>query len=207
MTIWAGGRDRWIALLLLLVGVMLLATAAGRILVVNAPQKSDLIVVLAGETDHRPGLAFDLLHQSYAPRILLDVPAAGAIYDTTLLQIAKNYAAKLPDAARVTICPIAGLSTREESHDVLKCLSPEDRTGSILLVTSDYHTRRALSIFRHEVHGASFSVAAAHDDSQFGIRWWTHRQWAKTCLDEWLRVIWWNAIERWRWGMSIAPAS
>jgi hypothetical protein len=41
-------------------------------------------------------------------------------------------------------------------------------------------------------------VAAARDDTQFGTRWWTDRQWAKTCLDEWLRLIWWNGVERWR---------
>lgn len=192
------GRYRWIMFMVLPIEIILLATAAGRILVVDAPQKADVIVVLAGETDHRPARALDLLRQGYAPRILLDVPAAGAIYDTTLLQIAKSYVAGLPEASRVTICPIAGLSTRDESHDVLKCLSPQDRPASILLVTSDYHSRRALSIFRHEIQGASFSVAAAHDDSQFGTRWWTHRQWAKICVDEWLRMIWWNFIERWR---------
>ena len=59
-------------------------------------------------------------------------------------------------------------------------------------MTSDFHTRRALSIFREEVPGRSFSVAAAKDETQFGTRWWTHRQWAKTCLDEWMKVVWWT---------------
>ena len=43
----------------------------------------------------------------------------------------------------------------------------------------------------------SFSVAAARDDKQFGSRWWTNRQWAKTCFDEWLRLLWWSSVERW----------
>jgi uncharacterized SAM-binding protein YcdF (DUF218 family) len=188
-------RGPW--LILLLVGVILFALEAGQILVVNAPQKSDLIVVLAGETDRRPALALDLLRQGYAARILLDAPASARVYDSTLTQIAADYVRKLPFASEIAICPIAGLSTRDESHDVATCLRGEHGATRILLVTSDYHTRRALSIFRHEVHGASFSIAAAHDDSQFGIRWWTHRQWAKICLDEWLRLIWWNAVERW----------
>ena len=96
-----------------------------------------------------------------------------------------------------TLCPITGLSTRDESHDVARCVAQQN-VGRILIVTSDYHTRRALSIFRHEMPGTSFSIAAAHDSSQFGVRWWTHRQWAKVCLDEWLRLFWWTAIERWR---------
>ena len=185
-------------LVLLLLGVALFAVEAGHILVVNAPQQSDLIVVLAGETDRRPALALDLLHQGYAPRILLDVPESTRIYDSTLTQIAADYVRKLPVASQVALCPIAGLSTRDESHDVATCLSGEHGATRILLVTSDYHTRRALSIFRHEIRGKSFSMAAAHDDSQFAVRWWTHRQWAKICLDEWLRLIWWNAVERWR---------
>lgn len=192
-----GKRRRWPWLILVLAGITLFAFEAGQILVVNAPQKSDLIVVLAGETDHRPALALDLLHQGYAPRILLDVPASTRIYDATLTQIAADYARKLPVASQIAICPIAGLSTRDESRDLATCLRGEPGATRILLVTSDYHTRRALSIFRHEVRGKYFSIAAAHDDSQFGVRWWTHRQWAKICLDEWLRVIWWNAVERW----------
>jgi hypothetical protein len=191
-------RRRWPWLILVLAGVTLFVVEAGRILVVNAPQKSDLIVVLAGETDRRPALALDLLHQGYAPRILLDVPASTRIYDSTLTQIAADYVRKLPGASQIAICPIAGLSTRDESHDVATCLSGEHGATRILLVTSDYHSRRALSIFRHDIRGRYFSVAAAHDDSQFGVRWWTHRQWAKICLDEWLRLIWWNAVERWR---------
>jgi hypothetical protein len=197
-----GKRRRWPWLILLLACVTLFALDAGRILVMNAPQRSDLIVVLAGETDRRPTLALDLLYQGYAPRILLDVPASARIYDSTLTQIAADYVRKLPVASHIALCPIVGLSTRDESHDLATCLRGEQGATRILLVTSDYHARRALSIFRHEIRGKYFSVAAAHDDSQFGIRWWTHRQWAKICLDEWLRLIWWNAVERWRCGLA-----
>jgi hypothetical protein len=173
------------------------AANAGRFLVVEAPQPSDVILVLAGESDRRPARALQLLDQGYGRRVVMDVPAASRIYEFTQVQLAKKYIEDLPQAASVQICSIEGLSTREESHDVEKCLAGEEGTR-VLIVTSDYHTRRSLSIFRHEVHGKSFSVAAARDDTQFGTRWWTDRQWAKTCLDEWLRLIWWNAVERWR---------
>jgi uncharacterized SAM-binding protein YcdF (DUF218 family) len=177
-------------------GLIVFAANAGNILVVNAPQPSDVIVVLAGETDRRPARALQLLDEGYGRRVVIDVPAAVRIYDFTQVQLAENYVHNLPQAASVDICPIQGLSTREEAHDVEQCLAREKGT-KVLIVTSDFHTRRSLSIFRHEVHGKSFSVAGAHDDTQFGTRWWTHRQWAKTCVDEWLRVIWWTALERW----------
>ena len=113
------------------------------------------------------------------------------------VDIAERYIRNLPRAASVGVCPIEGLSTLEESHDVERCLAHE-RGARVLIVTSDFHTRRSLSIFRHELHGKTVSVAAAHDDAQFGAHWWSHRQWAKTCLEEWIRLIWWETVERWK---------
>jgi len=164
---------------------------------VDDPQASDVMVVLAGETDRRPALAMELMHRGYARRMLIDVPANARVFDTSLVQLAERYFHELPEAANVRICRIEGLSTRDESRDLAKCLVQED-ASRILIVTSDYHTRRALSIVRHEIQGKSFSIAAAHDDSEFGVRWWTNRQWAKTCLYEWLRLLWWRAVDRWR---------
>jgi len=180
----------------LLVLLWFCAARAGRILVVDSPQRSDVILVLAGETEVRPARALELLDQGYGRRVVLDVPAAAATYRTTEIELAERYVQRLPQAAAVAICPIAGLSTRDEAHDAAMCLARDE--GRVLIVTSDFHTRRALSIFRHEIGGRSFSVAAARDDAQFGTRWWTHRQWAKTLVDEWLRLSWWTAVDRWR---------
>jgi hypothetical protein len=190
------GRRVGIGVVLLLAAAVF-AAVAGRVLVVDDPERADVIVVLAGETDHRPERALDLLDQGYARRVVLDVPAAAMIYEFTQLELAEKYVQSLPQAASVEICPIAGLSTRDEAHDAEKCLArePGDR---VLVVTSDFHTRRARSVFRHEVRGKTFYVAAARDDAQFGARWWTHRQWAKTCVDEWMRLVWWSAVDRWR---------
>lgn len=188
--LWAGAA----VLIACLVGF---ALNAGRMLVIDEPQPSDVIVVLAGETYHRPLRAMQLLDRGYARRVLIDVPAGVTIYEFSEVQLAEKYVHDLPEAEAVEVCPIEGLSTRDESHDVERCLAHE--TGSrVLLVTSEFHTRRSLSIFRHEMRGKSLAVAASYDDTQFGTRWWTHRQWAKTCLDEWLRLLWWDGIERWK---------
>jgi uncharacterized SAM-binding protein YcdF (DUF218 family) len=176
---------------------VVLAANAARMLVVDSPQRSDVIVVLAGETDHRPARALELLRQGYARRAVMDVPAGARIYGLTEIDIAAQYVQHLPQGASVAICPIEGLSTKEEAHDVEKCLARE-KGSRILIVTSDFHTRRALSVFRHEIRGKSFTVAAVYDDTQFGARWWTHRQWAKTYVDEWLRLLWWMTVDRWR---------
>jgi uncharacterized SAM-binding protein YcdF (DUF218 family) len=180
----------------LVVSLVSFGAAAGRMLVVNAPRSSDVILVLAGETSARPARALELLQQGYSHKVILDVPADARIYDFTDLQLARMYVQRLPEAASIKLCPIHGLSTKEEAHDAAQCLAQEG-AQSVLIVTSDFHTRRALNIFRHELRGKVFSVAASYDDVQFGTRWWQHRQWAKTGVDEWLRLVWWEAIEQW----------
>jgi DUF218 domain len=192
------GRNTGFAAAVLVVALLLaFATRAGGMLVVNAPERSDVILVLAGETDRRPARALEMLDQGYGKLVVIDVPAAATIYKYSQVQLAEQYARSLPQASSIRICPIAGLSTRDESHDAEKCLEGIDN-ARILIVTSDFHTRRALSVFRHELRGRAFSVAAAYDAAEFGTRWWTNRQWAKTCFYEWLRLIWWNAVDRWR---------
>lgn len=189
-------RSKAIFVIIAIIAALAFAANAGRILVQNDPQRSDVIVVLAGETEYRPALALQLLDRNYGRRMLLDVPAASEIYNITQLQVAREYVSSLPDNHSIDLCPIEGLSTKAESHDVAKCLALE-RGTKVLIVTSDFHTRRALSIFRRELPGKTFSVAAAHDPAQFGAQWWKRREWAKTCVDEWLRLAWWEAIDRW----------
>jgi hypothetical protein len=189
-------RKLRLVVLILLLGCALFLLSSGSFLVINAPQRSDVIVVLAGETDRRPARALELLSQHFAPRVLLNVPADTKIYGITALDLAQQYVNHLPERDSVTICPIIGLSTKAESHDASRCLKQWD-IHKVLLVTSDYHTRRALSTFRHELPDYQFSVAAAYDPEQFGTKWWQHRQWAKLNFSEWFRLVWWEAVDRW----------
>ena len=191
-------RRRIAYVLLTIVAILIIFLLfAGRILVEDAPQRADLIVVLAGETDRRPARGLELLRQGYAPRMLIDVPAFSSLYNVSEIDVARNYIQTLPEASAIEVCPIEGLSTRAETADVERCIAGKP-SSRVLIVTSDFHTRRALSIFRHQLAGHSFSISAAHDDRQFGIRWWTHRQWAKVCFEEWLRFAWWNCVDRWK---------
>jgi hypothetical protein len=193
-----GAKKRaWLLAFLALGGLSAgLAAKAGSFLIVDEPRRSDVILVLAGETDRRPARALELLARGYGRRVVLDVPASAKLYEFTQIQLAQKYVQDLPQGALVSVCPIDGLSTRDESKDAEKCIAGEGGK-SVLIVTSDFHTRRALSIFRREVPGHEYSVAATRDEEQFGARWWTHRQWAKTFVNEWLRLIWWKMVDQW----------
>jgi len=190
---------RWVgfAIVCALGVIGIFAAKSGTYLVVNQPQRSDVIVVLAGETDRRPARALQLFDQGYARRIVLDVPSNAKIYDFTQIELAEKYVQSLPQSAVVSVCPIDGLSTKEEAKDVATCLGRE-KFETVLIVTSDFHTRRALSVFRRELPQYRYSVAASFNEEQFGVRWWTHRQWAKIFVDEWLRLLWWKAVDEWQ---------
>jgi len=177
--------------------LLVLASQAGRFLVVDDPQKSDAIVVLAGETGVRPARALELLRQGIAPRMFLDVEARDQIYDQRLTEIAQKYVQNLPEASHISVCPIGGLSTNAETEDVNRCLQPL-AVHRVLIVTSASHTRRALSIFRHRLPQYQISITAAPDVTHFGTAWWTNREWAKTTFDEWIKFFWWQVVDRWR---------
>lgn len=162
--------------------------------------QADAIVVLAGDVnDRRYQKGIELLRTEYAHRLFLDasedITLFGHNYADWARQFVKENSPDIRD--RVQVCPIQEDSTATETKYVAKCLSYLPPGSRILLVTSDYHTRRALSVFSRRLPSYQWSVAAAHDDTQFGTRWWQHRQWAKTAVKEWQKLIWWECIERW----------
>lgn len=183
----------------LLVALFLAAVflAEGRFLVVDATEHADVILVLAGDTQVRPQRGVELLQQGYAPKLILDVPAQERVFQWPLGELAQRWIETLPTGKEMSLCSISGLSTKAESHEAEQCI---ERAGAhnVLLVTSDFHTRRALSTFRHEAPGLRFSIAAAHNPTQFGGAWWRQREWAKTSFYEWMRLLWWQAVDRWR---------
>jgi hypothetical protein len=188
---------RFLRVILLLLIVVALTSQAARFLVVDDPQKSDAIVVLAGDTNVRPVRALELLRQGMARHVFLDAQVRDQVFGQPLTDLARKYVGSLPEASQVSVCSITGFSTNTETVDVNGCLQS---TGvhKVLLVTSEFHTRRALTIFRHRLPQYQFSVAAAHNPTQFGMAWWTNREWAKTTLDEWMKLVWWEAVDRWR---------
>ncbi len=185
---------RVLVLVLILIAV---ASQAARVLWVDDPQKSDAIVVLAGEASSRPARGLELLRHGMAPRMWIDVVNRDRMFDQSLVAIAEKYAAALPEANEVKVCALTGLSTAAEAVDVKRCLQPFP-IHRVLIVTSGFHTRRALSIFRHRLPEYQFSIAAVHDPSQYGTAWWTNREWAKATFDEWTKFVWWEVVDRWR---------
>jgi uncharacterized SAM-binding protein YcdF (DUF218 family) len=187
-----------IALLLL---VALFFFQSGSYLIVNHPEESDVIVMLNGDrVDNRYWRGLELLRAGYGQHLVVDV-GVGQIYGHSDAQLAQEYIEHTAGAnvTQVSICLIEGDSTKEEAPQVGNCLQRLQPTPhSVIVVTDDYHTRRALAIFRDRQPQYQWSAAAARNTFLFGLPWWKNREWAKTYLTELEKALYWQLWDRWR---------
>ncbi|SRR5579863_10452778 len=173
----------------------------GKFLIINNPEKSDAIVVLGGDSaDQRYWRGMELLRAGYARHMFVDA-TTGITYGHSFVDLAKEYVAHTAgtNAAQVSVCPIVGDSTKIEAQQVNACLQTmKPPPQSVVIATDDYHTRRALSIFRRELPQYKWTAAAARAEFLFGLPWWKNREWAKTYLTEWEKLLWWELVDRWQ---------
>jgi hypothetical protein len=196
----AGRRGSWVRHTTTVLHGMaeVLKTLGGKLLVVNEPKTADLILVLSGERWVRVNQAFRLFLEGWAPRVVIMTCANWQIYSRSETQLAEEFVGSLPpDLGSATdVLPVAADSTLEEAAEIRKYMDAVD-AHSALLVTSEYHTRRALSVFRRLLPEKEFGICGAPDPVQFGMRWWRRRAWAKRALNEATRLLWWLLIDRW----------
>ena len=102
------------------------------------------------------------------------------------------------------MCPGRMASTAEEVAVAAPCLLSR-HAHRVLLVTSAYHTRRALAIFLHRLPQYEWRVTAAPDETAYGTDWWRRRASAKTWLGETQRFVWWELVDRWCYGPWLKP--
>lgn len=78
-------------------------------------------------------------------------------------------------------------STQEEAHIIVGELR---RRGirSALIVTSDFHTRRAGRIWRYTVPWLDLRMVSAEDRFFRRPSWWRGRESAKRVSDEWMKL-------------------
>ncbi len=193
-------------LLVILIIILFLITAVfffqpGGYLIVDRPEKSDAIVMLNGDqADKRYWRGLELLRAGYGQHFVVDV-GAGQIYGHSDVDLAQDFIAHTAGAnvSQVSICRIYGDSTKDEAPQAGKCLQQlQPAPHSVILVTDDYHTRRALSIFRDRQPQYQWTAAGARNEFLFGLPWWKDREWAKTYLTEVQKTLWWQLWDRWR---------
>jgi len=126
------------------------------------PMQADYAVVLAGDAHGNRVLeGAELVRRGFVRKALIDGPVA--YYGIPESDLAVQYAVRkgYPEDYFVKF-PMRATSTREEARLVVPELK---RLGvrSFLLVTSDYHTRRAANCFQPVLDGITMRVVAAPD--------------------------------------------
>jgi uncharacterized SAM-binding protein YcdF (DUF218 family) len=164
-----------------------LAALGGLLVESQEPFHAEMVVVLAGDqTGHRILKGGELIKQGYAPKALVSGPEC--CYDRFESDLAISFAVQhgysqdwfipLPNSAR---------STFEEARIIMAELERR-HVRRFLLVTSNFHTRRAARVYRRLASPGSFRVVAAfHPDFSPG-GWWHSRAGQKEFLTEWLKT-------------------
>lgn len=161
----------------------------GRYLVqADRPVHSDCLFVLAGDDyGDRILKAAELFRQGYADRIFVSGPRCcyGHTEDEMAIDFARRKGAT---DVPFTGLPNQGKSTVSEGIDVLPRLRAAG-CGSVLVVTSDFHTRRAGRILRRVWPNLQVRMAAAPAVEYDADRWWTTRNFQKTFFFEWSKTF------------------
>lgn len=138
-------------LAVLLVAALLLPNQV--LCVENGPQKADVIVVLGGGSFERPLRAAELFHENAASKIILT--GAGDNDGNRRLLIKKD----VPSSAIMQ--ETESKTTRENALFTIPLLRKEG-ARQVILVTSWYHSRRALHCFRHYAPDIQFYSRPAY---------------------------------------------
>lgn len=171
----------------LLLHNQLLTALGGYLVVEESPQKADLAVVLAGDQmGNRVLKAGELVRQGWVPYALVSGTPL-LLENEAELNIAYAVSKGYPkDYFRPFERDMD--STRQETGDIAALLQREG-VHSILLVTSNYHTRRAKSLMQKAAPFLKVRVMAAPDRFFSPGGWWKTRSGQRLFLYEWLKTF------------------
>jgi uncharacterized SAM-binding protein YcdF (DUF218 family) len=194
---WRRRLVRLVLVLAVLAALLWLLSNVGHFLVIHAPDRSDVLVVLEGGAgSSRFEQALRLHKAGYAPLILVDADMTRDYYGRTEADLLLDYVRR-QHLSSIQVCPTTADSTYNEPKDVERCMKMAGATSAII-VTSDFHTRRALEIFRKRLPQYRWSVAASSWPGNAAEQYWKHRWWAKAVLEEAQKYVWWELVDRWR---------
>jgi uncharacterized SAM-binding protein YcdF (DUF218 family) len=190
---------RWLLAAAIVIAVCLLALGGNLLIASNpTPRHAEAAIILQGSIAAekvRIGGAMELLRQGIVDRALLSVPKESywgqSIPPVARSFIERNYGADL--AARVEFCETSEdvNSTLQEAQVLLPCIQ-QHHWHSVVIVTSNYHTRRAGMLWRRLIRSdPDFHVwIEGVADPEFQQPWWRHRRSAKTWVTETAKLVW-----------------
>ena len=180
----------------------LVAWVGARLLITDAPlENADAIVVLGGSANYkeRAREAAKLLQEGRSPRILitndnLRGPWSSAeqrnlyFYERSLEEI--RNAGVPANNVEVLMEPVAG--THEEA-EIVRQYAQEHRLQSVLIVTSAYHSRRALWTFSRVFRDTGIRIGLINvkpgDQSPRPATWWLSLRGWRLVPTEYMKMV------------------
>jgi uncharacterized SAM-binding protein YcdF (DUF218 family) len=166
----------------------ILGALGGYLVQAGPPQKADAALVLAGDGwGYRVLTAAQLAREGFVPKVLVSGPdGAYGLHECDLAipfvvkhGYPESYFVHMENSARSTVA---------EAQAVLPVIR---RMGlkRIIVVTSNYHTRRAGRIYRGLAPDLTILTVAAPDKNFTTDGWWHDREGQKTFLVEWEKTL------------------
>lgn len=181
----------------------LAAAYAGRFLVVSRPVAApDAIVSLASHEWERLPLAAELAQQHPAAVVLLTLPQVPSIHNCHECgrRVDRLVAAGVA-ADRIRIVPLSGGGTYGEA-EACRRFASQVSVKRLLIVTSPYHTRRALAVFRSVFSGIATEVGIAPASSYSAAQ---PRRWWLSAYDLWYVSYEWAAMPYYMLRYGVTP--
>jgi len=154
----------------------------------SPPQKADAALVLAGDGwGYRVLTAAQLARDGFVPKVLVSGPDGA--YGNHECDLAIPFVVKhgYPESYFVHM-EHSARSTVAEAQAVLPVIRHMG-IQRLIVVTSNFHTRRAGAIFRRLAPDITILVVAAPDESFTADGWWLRREGQKTFLTEWEKTM------------------
>lgn len=165
----------------------------GSFLIVNDElNKADAIVVFSGDNGPRTEKGVELLKEGLGDYLIL---SGGIVYDdVTMAELMKNYAMKL-EVPEENILIDDKAATTHENAEFTKDIIEESNFKSIIVVTSEYHSRRSKLAMKKVlentlVDGKKVEVMVAHStEEKFTTKWWTSGNSILIVISEYLKLM------------------
>lgn len=179
-----------------------LLTGAARLLTVRDPlARADLILVLGGERYTRPRHAAALYRRGVAPRVVLireegePETRLGLYPNGTDVSVAVLRRFGVPDSAIVVHEPPEGAGSTLEEARALRDYLRESGARRVVVVTNDYHSRRARWVLRRETrdHPAQLRMAPVETLYFDETNWWRRERGLVTYLNEYIKLFFYVA--------------
>ncbi len=154
----------------------------------EAPEKSDVIFVLAGDFQgQRVRKGCELAQQGFAPKVWVSGP--DGVYGHTEADLAVAFAIRHGCPAHLLEAFYSRANSTLDETKLVRERAAAAGYRSLLVVTSNFHTRRSARLFRREIPGMRIRVVGAPDAGFDPDSWWKSRPMRKTFAFEWIKTV------------------